>query len=76
MNSLLSAISDDDKHFGRNISSLLNETTGSKQHIYYPPNENLVIEWWLRDFMWFSAAFSVTLAVLVFIFQIAHPRSR
>jgi hypothetical protein len=55
------------------VSSMhaLNETT-----LGYPPNENLVIEDWLRDFMWTSACVNLALAGFTFAFQITHPKSR
>ena len=42
----------------------------------YPPNENLVIDPWLRDFMWGSSLISLVLGGLTFVFQLSHPRSR
>lgn len=43
---------------------------------FFIPNVNMHLPGWIRSLIVFSCIISLTLTVLVFIFQLAHPKSR
>jgi len=56
-------------------STLKNITINGVDH-FYQPNVNLEVDEWLGQFELISSASSLGLAVLTFIFQMTHPKSR